>query len=509
MLRGNKFINYEQLGLTYTLYSCVVMFNRGLCHIYLLQKDLGMADLRAAAKEKETAEHDVIDEAIQEGPEVRFGSVNERAQKLLKSPQEFTVFSVGVGTIYRPNVAKVKNLKAKDYLGKARLISSSGGQKNYYSSSDAKKAALAAAAERARGDGAPDTISYSASNLVRPGLHSKSRQQSEPPINRNMFPPTPPPEAESLRPAPAPMSTSPPSKPPMNPTRSQASHPLRPEPLNLEKSSFASLSSKEAPRIGTQRTASEPRGPSKREPSRRLFNEVTPARRQSNGDGAYVEGQQDDISDVHPAQRETHFSNTDIGQRPQRPSSRPRHSHRSRSRPRRDHYSIAEEDETGGASSSPSSLDESEKFEILNNAGGDLSRPPANPAVASRPRQRSPSRRAGSRTRSRRPTDLRNMRIKVHCNDDTRYIMLSPEVSFESFIERVREKFGLKQAFKMKTRDEGDLITMGDGDDWEMAIGAVRKEMHAEMRKVDGDGGYGSGSEAGMGKMEVWVVEAS
>lgn len=34
----------------------------------------------------------------------------------------YTVFSIPVGVVYRPNQAKVKNLKAKDYLGKARLV---------------------------------------------------------------------------------------------------------------------------------------------------------------------------------------------------------------------------------------------------------------------------------------------------------------------------------------------------------------------------------------------------
>lgn len=90
---------------------------------------------------------------------------------------------------------------------------------------------------------------------------------------------------------------------------------------------------------------------------------------------------------------------------------------------------------------------------------------------------------------------LKNMRIKVHCGDDTRYIMLIPEVRFEEFVERVREKFGLKAAFKCRVRDEGDLITMGDKDDWEMAVGAVRKEARGE--------------EAEMGKMEVWIVEVA
>lgn len=85
------------------------------------------------------------------------------------------------------------------------------------------------------------------------------------------------------------------------------------------------------------------------------------------------------------------------------------------------------------------------------------------------------------------------MRVKVHSGDDTRYMMLSPEVQFPNFADRVKEKFGLKNGFKLKVRDEGDLITMGDGDDWDMAVQAVKKEARGE------------GVE--MGKMEVWVVE--
>ena len=69
-LRGNRHIDYEQLGLKHKLYSCEVLFNRGLCYVYLKQKEIGMSDLKFAAREKETAEHDVIDEAIQEGAEV-------------------------------------------------------------------------------------------------------------------------------------------------------------------------------------------------------------------------------------------------------------------------------------------------------------------------------------------------------------------------------------------------------------------------------------------------------
>ncbi len=69
-LRGNSNIDYEQLGLKFKLYSCEVCFNRGLCYIYLQEKDAGMQDLTYAAKEKVIPEHDVIDEAIREEAEV-------------------------------------------------------------------------------------------------------------------------------------------------------------------------------------------------------------------------------------------------------------------------------------------------------------------------------------------------------------------------------------------------------------------------------------------------------
>lgn len=69
-LRGNRFINYEQLGLKFRLYSCEVLFNRGLCSIYIQEKEAGMEDLHIAAKEKEKPDHDVIDEAIAEEAEV-------------------------------------------------------------------------------------------------------------------------------------------------------------------------------------------------------------------------------------------------------------------------------------------------------------------------------------------------------------------------------------------------------------------------------------------------------
>lgn len=64
-------INYEQLGLKFKLYSCEVLFNRGLCYIYDGRQEEGMKDLEFAAKEKLEPEHDVIDDAIKDNADVR------------------------------------------------------------------------------------------------------------------------------------------------------------------------------------------------------------------------------------------------------------------------------------------------------------------------------------------------------------------------------------------------------------------------------------------------------
>lgn len=99
-LRGNNNIDYEQLGLKFKLYSCEVLFNRGLCYIYLQQRDAGLQDLSFAAKEKVVPDHDVIDEAIREEAEVpltsisatRLGLTNARATPF--SPFQSASFTV-------------------------------------------------------------------------------------------------------------------------------------------------------------------------------------------------------------------------------------------------------------------------------------------------------------------------------------------------------------------------------------------------------------------------------
>ncbi|KAL9004964.1 MAG: hypothetical protein Q9188_002245 [Gyalolechia gomerana] len=506
-LRGNTYINYEQLGLKFKLYSCEVLFNRGLCYIYLQQLQAGMGDLQYAAKEKVTLDHDVIDEAIREEAE------------------GYTVFSIPVGVVYRPNSAKVKNLKTKDYLGKARLIAAAdqGNTFTGFAGSEVRKASVP---EVSRDDRPLESISFAASNLVKPGLTSRSRQHSAPPVNRNIFPPTPPPDHDQIKPTTIPTGTSPPPKPPAFTGRAHSvrNKPSRPERLDLNPSAL----NKELPRLGTVRTASEPRGPSrkhdsprsKRDPpsSRgRLFMETTPLRSE-DGMNANTNRFPDDLYDMYALRKPTRFSAERIPEEPNfdlnennnlhthRPNSRTRQSSRTRQHSRtrdrsqsrarhNNQLRYASDHDSDPATPSTASLSD---FEILNNAGGTLSRPPPPSRSNTHTRERSSSRRrhsSRSRTQRQKIPELRTIRVKVHAssNDDTRYIMMNADSAFESFVDRVREKFGLRTRFKLKVRDEGDLITMGDSDDWTMTIEAVRRE----LEKSEGGGE--------MGKMEVCI----
>ena len=81
--------------------------------------------------------------------------------------------------------------------------------------------------------------------------------------------------------------------------------------------------------------------------------------------------------------------------------------------------------------------------------------------------------------------------------------MLDAETAFEAFVEKLREKLKIarEKEVKIKVRDEeGDLITMGDTDDWDMTREGIRKEVESEG--IRGEEGTGMG----MGKMEVWVM---
>ncbi|KAK1072436.1 hypothetical protein LTR33_010224 [Friedmanniomyces endolithicus] len=459
-LRGNNNIDYEQLGLKFKLYSCEVLFNRGLCYIYLQQKDVGMQDLIFAAREKSVPDHDVIEEAIKEQAE------------------GYTVFSIPVGVIYRPNEAKVKNLKIKDYLGKARLVAA----QDRLNVDPRRQAALAA---MALDDRPGDKLSYAALNLVRPDLRSRSgRQQSEPPLNRNMFPPTPPPELDSPEPSHEKRHSSSSGHSSLS-SLQQARPSAKPLRLDLGVAAFEQqkLSPGKPPRLGTKRSESE-----------------RPAlRREQSGGSARTADSRKQRQQGRLSQRETPLPEIQILEDPleaysaqafaphqqqQQQQQLPMHQ-RSRSSALNPPYmpiAIAEENEDedhegeGVDSIHDLSSDEPLAFEII----------PPRP-TAGTARHRSHSRRPP-------PPDIRKIRIKVHA-EDMRYVMTTPTVTFAELTELIRVKFGLgASGFRLKIKDEeGDLVTLSDQEDLEMAVGICRVVAARER--------------AEMGKIEVWMQE--
>lgn len=429
-LRGNNNIDYEQLGLKFKLYSCEVLFNRGLCYIYLQQKDAGMQDLIFASREKRVPDHDVIDEAIKEQAE------------------GYTVFSIPVGVVYRPNEAKVKNLQSKDYLGRARLVA----QQDQYKNDPRRQAALAA---MGIDDRPKDKLSYGALNLVKPDLRSRSRQQSEPPLQRNVFPPTPPPEPErpdsSYTKRRSTDSTSSASS-----ALQQARPAAKPLRLELGAAAFDQKAQAERQRLPTKRSESE-------RPAMRQEYQDRSARR-SDGSRRHHRPMEPSVPEVRIIEDPIEANSQEALQQ----SRSPQHQRtRSSAYAARQPVTISEEEESDEVSY-PS--DSPLAFEII-------------PPKGSQQQQRH---------RSRVP-EIRKIRIKVHA-EDMRYVMTTPTVTYMELAEQIRIKFGLPGGFKLKIKDdEGDMVTMADQDDLDMAIGMSKAAAAKDKQE--------------MGKMEMWVQE--
>lgn len=459
-LRGNRSINYEQLGLGFKLHSCEALFNRGLCFIYTQQKDAGMQDLIFAAREKAVPDHSVIDDAIR-----------DRAEG-------YTVFSIPVGILYRPNEAKVRNLRTKDYLPRARLVA----QQKPGTSHKRQLSAQDLFFQDRQHDG-----SWAAMNMVKPGLTSRTRQQSEPPSQRDIFPPTPPPESEK-------------------PSFTDAV-PLRdlPPKLKLGNTSFNPLPlshpdvANSAPEMLHRRHGTLPNG-------------------------------EDPFAISRPAVQESPLPTAD--------------SHASTAISSRSHpYSINEdpEDEAEAQADSPSDSSTSASpairrimaapsFEMMTTRRQSLplrdcpDRPSSVPrhrlhradsgaTIAERRRAGSmPRKRAESRGRSRgEPPAMKRLRIKIHTTQgEIRFVMVEADAGFVMVAEAIYTKLGLLDGWntqeqkKIKFRDdEGDMVTLADDEDWSMALDMARR-----AAKLEWNNGKGSG-ESETGRLELWIAASS
>jgi hypothetical protein len=200
-------------------------------------------------------------------------------------------------------------------------------------------------------------------------------------------------------------------------------------------------------RLGTQRAASEARAPPRRrEPPPQVRRKIP----------------EEEMEDEYPGELYDMYRNS-RGARS--------NGGRSRNQPQ-----YIEEEEEDASEYDDGSFDEKD-FEMISNR----SAPPRAARSSSQ-----------SRASSRRP-DVRKVRVKVHAVEDTRYIMVGLAIEFPDLVDRIREKFAIRKRFKVKVRDDdmpdGDMITMGDQDDLEMAMMSVKA--NARKERLD------------MGKMEV------
>ena len=94
------------------------------------------------------------------------------------------------------------------------------------------------------------------------------------------------------------------------------------------------------------------------------------------------------------------------------------------------------------------------------------------------------------------PYELSKIRVKLHYQDDVRGIVVTPDISFEEFLDRVSVKFGKRVGeLGMKFRDEdGGRVTLRDESDFEMAIEVAREVA-------------GNAKGRGEGKLEVWCTD--
>ncbi|CAD0106541.1 unnamed protein product, partial [Aureobasidium uvarum] len=452
-LRGNRWIDYDQLGLKFKLHSCEALFNRGLCYIYLQQRSAGLQDLFYASKEKAVPDHDVIDEAIREQ-------------------------------------AEVKNIKSKNYLGTSTLVRAQDRSNQVFLDSRRNFTASSFAVD----DRPEEKLSYAAINLVKPGLASRSRQQSEPPIHRNMFPPTPPPEADRTASTTAANTKRKSSESTASmPTGMHQSRPSisKPAKLDLGLAAFEQASSSttslviEKPRLGTKRSASE--RPRARDTQSSRSSPPSMLEYDRRSDTHHQE--RDDPHVLRPDVYTPDTIATAVQQALSEPEKlQPMTFHHQRTRSggqslREYPRSIAEEDESPEeeAKDTQPSFKEDPSLQALQTTITNALPYEITPAIQQQSQPALPT--------------LRKIRVKVFAAD-TRYVMIQPDVSYDTFVEQIRKKFGLtgKESFKLKMKDEeGDMVTMGDEDDLEMMVMTAKEQAGKEG--------------ADMGKMEVWVQE--
>lgn len=387
--------------------------------------------------------------------------------------------------IYRPNEQKVRNVKQKDYLGKARLVAASDRANAFtgFAGSEVKKILDG---EKPVDDRKESEISWAATNLVKPGLVSSQRLADDS-QGVGPFPPTPPPEKDTMRSIAGPQRSNtfagttraapPPGRANTNAYRANTDPRDRareedaavrrnnttreramPPPPREERRDSGSSGRRYAPApqrsASTASTRRQPPPPLREQQQRRRPSAIE----EQYGTGAQQDyNERDELYDLYREEppRQSQRAQSVAGSR----------RGQSRRAPSRQRYVEEEQysDEYSG-----SSVDDD--FEILETRGSRSSR-------------------------SSRQIEVKKYKVKCHGKDDTRMIMITPNQDYREFTQRIKDKFGLTGPIKCQIRDEdGDgMIALYDQEDLENCISTAKSQARKEKAEI--------------GKIEIWVKE--
>jgi len=438
-LRGNQAINYEQLGLKFKLFSAEVLFNKGLSQIYLGRMEQGLADMEEARRDKATDEHNVIDDAIQDRGE------------------GYTVFSIPVGVLYRPSEKKLKNSVTKDYMGKAKLVAASDPGDIYteFSGSQRLKQGISPTGVYIQ---RPDfELSRS---VTSPVSASKADDEWKPkPLARSQTTLNVPANARELTSG-APRSAG----AVLTRTNSAITSPIRESPPGAAIAGpVRGLSVRRPGASPTSPDASSPAPPPPAKNSRltEIYDD-------------YLDSYTDSPPPPLPSGGPGNAPGPDRIAAWARTNANP-------------NYPLVRT----GSRSAPTS-----NYAPSSYGGGSMKR-----KLTRRTTSRAPSRIQSTYEEEEGygsgeedgPFELIKIRVKLHYQDDVRGMALTPETSFEEFMDKVTAKFGTDiNGLTLKFKDEdGGKVTLRDESDYELAIETARESSKGKPE----------------GKLEIWCTD--
>jgi hypothetical protein len=471
------------LGFKFKLFAVEVLFNKGLSEIYLGDEQGGISVMEQARRAKATAEHDVIDDAIRD------------------RGQGYTVFSIPVGVLYRPSASKLKNVKTKDYLGKAKLIAAADSKDAFTTftgvtrlnqgltpsgESYADTGISGAALKRTATEPPPRVLKGDLDGRAPGANLARAQTTLNVPANR----------AERIAGATGGSSRSSPTNPtgpslgrsnttlnvPSNPAASLGSTPglsvRKPPPSAAQRTQGERELASQIDRLALDDDrASAPSPPQLPPPSSAAAPGKGPRVTEFYDD--YLDSYTDEVPEVPrmpaPAQgdRVAAWARENAGPRSTPPSR-------------------AQSTRAPPSSYSPSSF----------GSGGSMRRKLTRRGTARAPGSRAMSAYGYEDEEEGYGSggeyddvmyELVKIRVKLHYQDEVRGMALTPETPFEEFLAKVAAKFarGVNQ-ISLKFRDEdGGKVTLRDESDYELAIETARESAKGKPE----------------GKLEIWVQD--